>query len=921
MRLFGINALRVHFGIVFLALLCCWGVHTIAAQPLLNPGFDPTISLLINNVSDDSLLHWWNQFTGAESVRVAGEDGLITSRYVWTDTYRKSVRWLVDRLENMGYSPAVDSVPANVQCWDEDYDPVSRRGLCACAAGAFTFTFGDSGVVVRPNNLEMFNYGSVGNVDFASDGSAWLSFYSYATYYIQLYRSLDGGLTWEMRSERADGIGEIFALDSTRVFISTGTSLVCFSDDGGFSWSVSTPLRDYITSLSFWSADSGMVTGRGIIGFTADGGHSFTLVTDALDSIWYEGGSRGLDGRYWAFGDYGYLGYADRFGGSFTTVPTSPPLGTLISMKWSSRFGMVTGGRGILWTADSGRTWNGLVMPVVTGSLRQPWLVGDDFMFFSYLGQCFRTDLAVSTVNELQIEVPHWPQVFVDIPGRVTPDSAWVVSAHLDAMSEDPWNLVPGADDNASGSMALLLLADALRGVPLRRTVRLAWFTAEELGLLGSYWMNYHRDTLAFTVMADINADMISYGPPIQHMLITGGYDSVTNDLTDSLAALGFRWLPELSPYYTYSPSFGSDHAPFWAFGTPAVMISDNDFPDFYHTTRDVVANNNPDWLLLSTKFLAGAVAAGAQVINSVHGYVRSASTGEPVRNVPITMFSGSTPVRTVQSDRFGNWASGYLDPGIYRLEVNTEECAPFTRDFEVTADEDRAVNLQLPCPDATPHVYLLTCYADDDNSGESHGNNDGRIGRNETVEFWLTYGSSYQVPLTSMRVTSSLLVADSLLVFPRGSVEMPVLDSACEVTTAPPILLQAASRFRSTTSFAIVFNITGLPSPESDTVWFNTSDIPAVPDISPEARIVCWPNPAKDFVRFLVPIESPGNGSVEVLDAQGREIARLFTGWTVQSCLSLNWTLNGTVASGTYIVKSEFNGRLQTEKVMVIGR
>jgi Zn-dependent M28 family amino/carboxypeptidase len=71
--------------------------------------------------------------------------------------------------------------------------------------------------------------------------------------------------------------------------------------------------------------------------------------------------------------------------------------------------------------------------------------------------------------------------ILVDIPGKELPHEVLIVAAHFDAVP-----LTPGADDNGSGTAALVELARVLKGEPMKRTVRLVFFNLEEVGLVGS---------------------------------------------------------------------------------------------------------------------------------------------------------------------------------------------------------------------------------------------------------------------------------------------------------------------------------------------------------------------------------------------------------------------------------------------------
>lgn len=69
----------------------------------------------------------------------------------------------------------------------------------------------------------------------------------------------------------------------------------------------------------------------------------------------------------------------------------------------------------------------------------------------------------------------------VELPGTDLASEVLILGAHYDAVPQSP-----GADDNASGVAALLEIARALKDQPRRRTIRLVFFTLEEVGLHGS---------------------------------------------------------------------------------------------------------------------------------------------------------------------------------------------------------------------------------------------------------------------------------------------------------------------------------------------------------------------------------------------------------------------------------------------------
>jgi Peptidase family M28 len=74
-----------------------------------------------------------------------------------------------------------------------------------------------------------------------------------------------------------------------------------------------------------------------------------------------------------------------------------------------------------------------------------------------------------------------WHNIIVELPGRERPEEVVLVGAHFDAV----WQ-APGADDNGTGTAALLEMARVLKDHPTKRTIRLVFFNLEEAGLVGS---------------------------------------------------------------------------------------------------------------------------------------------------------------------------------------------------------------------------------------------------------------------------------------------------------------------------------------------------------------------------------------------------------------------------------------------------
>ena len=74
-----------------------------------------------------------------------------------------------------------------------------------------------------------------------------------------------------------------------------------------------------------------------------------------------------------------------------------------------------------------------------------------------------------------------------------------------------------GADDDGSGSMAVLEIAQAMVAMKPhpKRSILFVWHTGEELGLLGSRWYTDHTTVPRDSIVAQLNIDMIGRGAAI----------------------------------------------------------------------------------------------------------------------------------------------------------------------------------------------------------------------------------------------------------------------------------------------------------------------------------------------------------------------------------------------------------------------
>ncbi|MDH4348709.1 MAG: M28 family peptidase, partial [Gemmatimonadota bacterium] len=199
------------------------------------------------------------------------------------------------------------------------------------------------------------------------------------------------------------------------------------------------------------------------------------------------------------------------------------------------------------------------------------------------------------------------------LPGRDSGlrDEIVVVGAHYDHLGPGHFGALDsagpvhnGADDNASGSSALIHIAKRLAAAPPARTVVFVAFSGEEGGLLGS--ANYVKQPvfpLAATY-AMVNLDMVGRIKNNRLIVFGAGTASEFPALLDSLNAAaqfdlkasGDGWGP-------------SDHASFYGAGKPVLHVF-TDLHEDYHRASDDWGRIEVDGLERVANYTAEVVRA-----------------------------------------------------------------------------------------------------------------------------------------------------------------------------------------------------------------------------------------------------------------------------------------------------------------------
>jgi len=289
-------------------------------------------------------------------------------------------------------------------------------------------------------------------------------------------------------------------------------------------------------------------------------------------------------------------------------------------------------------------------------------------------------DLDVSTHSYTLPGTGTRQNVIAEQPGLWDPEQIFIISAHLDSTSEDPYKSAPGADDNASGSAGVLAIAEILSQVQFGCTIRYALFTGEEQGLVGS---SYYAQDIYLTgeeIQGVLNLDMIAYNggglPTLELHTRPGDPDDLA--IADLFAQIVDTYQLDLLPLILQSGEQYSDHASFWDYGYPAILAIEDgsDFTPYYHTTQDKLSTLNMVYFTDFVKAALGTLMHSSCLPAEIAGMVTQLPEGEPAAGVQITALSQSGETWQTLSMADGSYQL-FLPGGIYTLSASARGVAP----------------------------------------------------------------------------------------------------------------------------------------------------------------------------------------------------------------------------------------------------
>ena len=199
--------------------------------------------------------------------------------------------------------------------------------------------------------------------------------------------------------------------------------------------------------------------------------------------------------------------------------------------------------------------------------------------------------------------LPDSENIWAYIEGSEKPDEIIVISAHYDHVGIKDGEVYNGADDDGSGTVALLEIAQAFeiakkQGHGPKRSILFLHMTGEEHGLLGSSYYSEHPLFPMAKTITDINIDMIGrhdeFHNDSSNYVYLIGSDYLSTDLFNICEAanknyvnisLDYKFNDRADPNRFY---YRSDHYNFAKNGIPSVFLFSGVHADYHKPTDEV---------------------------------------------------------------------------------------------------------------------------------------------------------------------------------------------------------------------------------------------------------------------------------------------------------------------------------------------
>lgn len=175
------------------------------------------------------------------------------------------------------------------------------------------------------------------------------------------------------------------------------------------------------------------------------------------------------------------------------------------------------------------------------------------------------------------------------VKGTVYENNYIAITAHYDHLGKRNGDIYYGTDDNASGTAALLAMAQYFKKYPPKHSLLFVAFDAEEKGLLGSKYFVSNSPVPIGSIMLNVNMDMVSRNDSSEIFASGTSHFSFLKSYVDSIqpfTAVHIRFGHDGEKPGSEDWTNQSDHFAFYQKNIPYLYFGVEDHAD-YHRPGD----------------------------------------------------------------------------------------------------------------------------------------------------------------------------------------------------------------------------------------------------------------------------------------------------------------------------------------------
>ena len=180
-------------------------------------------------------------------------------------------------------------------------------------------------------------------------------------------------------------------------------------------------------------------------------------------------------------------------------------------------------------------------------------------------------------------------------------DAIFIICAHYDTFKNSP-----GANDDASGVVAVLCIAEMLSKYSFNHTIKFIAFSGEEVGTYGSFIYARNAYNRNENIVAVLNLDIIGYAETSDGgKILRFFHEEPSKWVADFAKTISLKYIDINEMYVEDIPNYpGADNQAFVDYGYDGVWIAQHDANNVGHSENDTLEHINLTYQIKSTKLM-----------------------------------------------------------------------------------------------------------------------------------------------------------------------------------------------------------------------------------------------------------------------------------------------------------------------------